>query len=154
MVHYIDERGKIHYVDTDYSKVPERYRDQVAGQLAAEEKKAGHSPAALPPGAGGEATTGRTNNVILSSGSGLQIDLFVKPACVECAFLEIFLNSERIPYDRHDVTQDPNAKKMFAELGSPPVPVIKIGSRVISGFQAAEIQSAIKSQLPFRSRGE
>lgn len=32
-VHYRDENGTVHYVNTDYAKVPERYRGQVEEQL-------------------------------------------------------------------------------------------------------------------------
>lgn len=36
MVHYFDAQGKIHYVNTDYASVPERYRAQIKDQLEAD----------------------------------------------------------------------------------------------------------------------
>lgn len=64
-VHYRDESGTVHYVNTDYAKVPERYRGQVEEQLNQIEKQRADSvpvpsdfkPPSLTKGVGPESLT-------------------------------------------------------------------------------------------------
>ena len=45
-VSYRDDSGKLHYVNTDYRKVPDQYKDQIKGQIeqAVETQQTGESP--------------------------------------------------------------------------------------------------------------
>jgi glutaredoxin len=61
--------------------------------------------------------------------------LYTQPGCTDCVLAEAFLNRHRLPYDRRDVTADPEARRvLIEELGSCRTPTFVIGDQVVVGF--------------------
>jgi glutaredoxin len=91
----------------DIEKIPEKYRDQV--------KTTTTSPA----------SPRRTR---------ARVEIFVTSWCGYCQKLEKFLKSKRIRYSRHDIEKSTSARRRYEKLGGMGVPVVKVGSHVIRGY--------------------
>ena len=64
--------------------------------------------------------------------------------CPNCTALELFLQAKGIEYTRLDLDTNPQAKKMYHQLGGGGVPLSKIRGRIIRGFDPFEIMSVYK----------
>lgn len=58
--------------------------------------------------------------------------------------MEEFLKKEGIKHRSYDIDKDKRARREFQELGGKGVPLVKIGERVIRGFNKGEIRAALK----------
>lgn len=119
MVYYHDEQGKIHYVNTDFAKVPDKYMYQVIGQLdepkltpAKEEVEVSVSPtpANQPPEPKKQTAS---------------VKVYVSDTCGEaCSSFELALQVRNIVYQRVDITKDPEGKKLYEMTGgTAPLPI-------------------------------
>ncbi len=76
--------------------------------------------------------------------SRMWVEIFITSWCPYCRKLEQFLKAEHIPYRRYDIEANPQAKRVYDQFGIPGVPVIRIGSKLISGFDQTAILNALK----------
>ena len=151
MVQYIDEYGKVHYVNTDYANVPQKYYYQVKDQIEKAAKKTDAEKAAAnpspvktpepeptpaPPPIDPEAEEETKKEP-------KKVELFVGADCSQCYLLESVLRQRKIVYQKYDIGSDPGREK-YHELGVRELPVTKVGSKVILGFDLNGIFTALK----------
>ena len=67
------------------------------------------------------------------------IDVYVAPWCGFCRALESDLRGRGIPFFRHDIEADARAKRDYAALGGQGLPLTKVGSRVVTGYDLPAI---------------
>jgi glutaredoxin len=72
-------------------------------------------------------------------GAGAPIDVYVAPWCGYCRALENDLRGRGIPFFRHDIEADARAKREYAALGGSGVPLTKVGSEVVNGYDLPAI---------------
>ena len=133
--HYTDSKGALHFVD-DISKVPGKYQNQLdqtgsSGDISIVDA----GPAPSRPMS--EETLTRKS----SSYGGNTVELFRTSWCGYCKKMERFLKEKGIPYVVYDIEQDSNAARTFRELGGRGVPVVRIGSKVIRGYNPDAVMS-------------
>lgn len=155
MVKYVDEFGKIHYVDTDYTNVPEKYYYQVKDQIEkAKKDDASTSPAdeksIVKTSLEKKSETEQQPPFILSPAvtqkeQTKQVELFVKTDCSQCFLLESVLRQRKIIYQKYDIESDLGRDK-YRALGVHEVPVTKVGSEIIVGFDLNGIYTALNEK--------
>lgn len=64
--------------------------------------------------------------------------------CGYCAKTRAYFKENKIEFVDLDIEKSPDAKKAHAELGGGGVPVVLIGNRKITGYDANAFQAAIK----------
>ena len=136
---YTDEHGRLHIVD-EIHKVPERYRRQ-ARENQDKKKPSGGSlnlgvvatppPVVKRPSATPEQAVAR-------------VEVYVTSWCGYCEKLEAFLVQNRIRYHRYDIEQDADARRAWKELGGSGIPLVRVGSQVIRGFDLPRLAAALR----------
>ncbi|MDP2654132.1 MAG: glutaredoxin domain-containing protein [Candidatus Omnitrophota bacterium] len=130
IVHYFDDDGKIHYVNTDFSKVPDRYLPQVRPQLADEQPDkvldAPSNNAVLPP----EEPAVKTKTP--GSRGGGEVEFFFDIRCPDCKKVEDLLQSLKIRYARFNVSRHPYGINFYRQE-SGDLPIIRAQGKVIHG---------------------
>ena len=140
MVKYIDENGKIHYVDTDYGKVPDRYKHQIKATETKQETKVTETTAPNVPALPvlQQMTTQQPPQI-------KSVEIFVSANCPKCMFIESIFKNANVKYSRYDINTDPAARKRYTELNVNAIPVIIIGSQVMTEFDTNKFFAAIRS---------
>jgi glutaredoxin len=72
------------------------------------------------------------------------VQILVADWCPYCRKLEDFLNSNGIRYDRLDIERNVKAAMLYQQLGQGGVPIVKIGSDIIRGYDPGAILRALK----------
>lgn len=70
--------------------------------------------------------------------------------CPYCTKARKFLRAAEVPFTEYDVEKSPQAYAEYERISGRGVPVLKIGTQVIQGFDPARIRQAIE-QLPATS---
>jgi glutaredoxin len=125
---YRDDSGNVHIVDSP-SKIPAKYRD------GANKIKAAPPPPSRTPSSTGTAA---------SSKGQTRVEIFVTSWCGYCRKLESYLKANRIRYTRYDIEKNSTARERHKKLGGVGVPLVKVGSDVIRGFNPQAIQASLK----------
>lgn len=74
----------------------------------------------------------------------LKVEVFVASACPECEQLETFLKQSGVSYVRYNLEQDHAAEQDYlSNIGRGVVPVTRIGTTIIRGYEADKIRAAI-----------
>ncbi len=73
-----------------------------------------------------------------------KVEVFVTTWCPFCQKLENFLKNNRIDYKRYDVEKDAEGSRLFSELGIEGVPVTRIDSTLIQGYDREGIMAALQ----------
>lgn len=74
------------------------------------------------------------------------VALYVLPNCDSCDLVRHLLESRKIPFTEHDVGTDPaEQEKLKALSSSLTVPAVAVGKEVVSGYNRAGIETALKS---------
>lgn len=139
---YADSKGELHFVD-EIGKVPKKYRNQVvdAGELGnisvMDAVPLSASPARRPPGSSSE----QESRPVGSD----KVEVFMTSWCGYCKKMVRFLNEKGIPYTAYDIEKDPAAARIHKELGGRGVPLVRIGSRVIHGYNPEGVMSIYNS---------
>ena len=84
----------------------------------------------------------------LASAQSSDVVVLVIQGCPYCDKTEAFLIKKGINYKRYDIEKDAHGKSLYQKLGGGGVPLIKIGSNIIRGFQPDEILMALRSRRP------
>lgn len=132
---YTDNKGAVHFVD-DISKVPKKYRNQLRNArpmrdisvVDAGSAPRQHKVEEPPPARNG-------------SPGGADVELYVTSWCGYCKKMERFLKEKGIPYTRFDIEKDGNAAQTYRELGGSGVPVTRIGSNIVHGYNPDAVMS-------------
>lgn len=77
---------------------------------------------------------------------GNEVTVLVIQGCPYCNKAEEFLQKKGINYRRYDIERDAGGQALYRKLGGGGVPLIKIGSSVIRGFQPDEILMNLSAQ--------
>lgn len=225
-VHYRDTAGKIHYINTDYAKVPDQYLSQVQDQLKKIEESKPKPVLAIPmsnvpvnidpmplitttPITKENRLTRltnavdalQTNNLIPASvninsgiinyvdnaqqnhpvtaetlGSvpeeflpqidaqienlerlatqiaeqktlwpGTSVEVFIKSNCVDCTRLKTLLDIHKIKHLTYDVETSNQGMAFYQEMKDKPLPITRIGSKIIQGTDINSIKMAISA---------
>lgn len=144
--HYTDSNGSVHCVD-NISSVPEQYRDQ----LKDAESLSDVSVVGIPGPSRDEALSAKTpqavdrpaKKTVQYSGP---VDIFVTSWCGYCKKMEQFFDANGIRYTAFDIEKDSNAHKQYKELGGRGVPLTRIGSIVVSGYNPDAVLKAIERE--------
>jgi len=132
---FTDSKGEIHFVD-DISKVPKKYRKQLGV-----DRKSGDisiidatpvpvSRRTEEPRPARKEMYGNTN-----------VEVFLSPQCGYCKKMLRFLNERGIPYTAYDINTDVNAARTYRELGGTGVPLVRIGSNLVHGYNPEAVLS-------------
>ena len=150
MVHYIDEQGKMHFINTETSHIPEKYRSQIADQIpaisqgreameaAAEARRQAKLLAPTTP------VANPRNSVPTGKAKAPLVEVFVGMDCPECDRWESTLRKNRVPYARYDVKYHPHGQEVYSKMSSP-LPFTMIGNEMIQGEDIERLLSLLKS---------
>ncbi len=150
MVSYIDEKGKVHYVNTEHAKVPERYQNQIfpkpkrnlnQEEGREEEKVESETPALgniLIPVTAPEEPANQNANI---SNYDLA-EILVSEDCSDCSNLELFLNANKVRFVKYDISEKTGQQK-YQEVGEGELPITILGEKVIKGFQIKTIYDTL-----------
>ncbi|MCB0344742.1 MAG: DUF4124 domain-containing protein [Bdellovibrionales bacterium] len=134
---YKDEEGRTHYV-TDADKVPAKYQEQVS------------SPHDLPKINKVKSLSGPLPVRTSTEGSyapdgSKKVEIFVTSWCPYCTKLEKFLREERIQFTRYDIERNKSGARKYSKLGMQGVPIVRIGSTIIPGYNPNAIRAALNN---------
>ena len=132
MHRYTDDAGRTHIVD-DIERIPEKYRDQV---------KSVATPSA--PRAGSSSTKRGFPAKPSYSRAAPSVEIYVTSWCGYCRKLEKFLKAKGIRYKRHDIEKSRSARQRYKSLGGTGVPLVKVGTDVIRGYNPDAILAKMK----------
>ncbi len=149
MVSFKDEKGQIHYVNTDYSKVPEKYRAQIEEgkkerQTSKEEGMADQNPLDLSE----LKQSSAVEYQVFEKKKGLKnlpIKVFTSTTCADCHKLITLLRANHIPFETYHVGHDQKAKQLFEQVGTGILPLTQIGLDWIPGYEPKKILNLMKS---------
>lgn len=131
---YTDNKGAVHFVD-DISKVPKKYRNQLGKAKPMRDISVVDASSAPSRSGGGGTSPSR------STSSGVGVELYVTSWCGYCKKMERFLKEKGIPYTRYDIEKDANAARTYQELGGSGVPVTRVGTSVVHGYNPDAVMS-------------
>lgn len=144
--HYTDSNGSVHCVD-NISSVPEQYRSQLKNVQSLSEVSVVGIPGSSryePPSTNDpQAADQPKKKTPQYSGT---VDIFVTSWCGYCKKLEQFFDSKGIRYTAFDIEKDSNAHKQYKELGGRGVPLTRIGSSVVRGYNPDAILKVIERE--------
>lgn len=135
MVRYVDESGRPHYVNTEYSTVPEQYRPQVEAQLKAQKEKEQGINQPMP------LTADEIKEPVSQAppaGQKKDIALFIKKDCAQCMLEAAILNKEGAVFTTFDI-ETAEGKAEYEKIGSPNLPAAKIGDKIVLGFNPSKV---------------
>jgi glutaredoxin len=69
------------------------------------------------------------------------VEIFVTSWCGYCKMMEKDLDKEGIAYTTYDVEKDDNAAKIYRELHGRGVPLVRVGSKVVFGYDPKTVIS-------------
>ncbi len=72
----------------------------------------------------------------------MTITVYSKPMCVQCDATYRALDKQGLPYERVDLTQDPEALDFVQGLGYQQAPVVMAGDEHWSGYRPDRIKAA------------
>ena len=75
-----------------------------------------------------------------------KVEIFVTSWCPYCRKLEAFLKENNITYTRYDVEADSDAAELFEHLGGTGVPVVRVDTDVIHGYDPEGIIASLKAR--------
>ncbi len=132
---YTDSKGDVHYVD-DVNKVPKKYRKQLKD---AEPRGSANVMDARPARAGSaqEDSSKRPKKYALRP----KVDVFMTSWCGYCKKMIGFLNEKGIPYTAYDIEKDNTAADAYRALGVRGVPVVRVGSHIVQGYDPDAVMS-------------
>jgi glutaredoxin len=137
---YTDSRGELHFVD-DVAKVPKKYRKQLENpQPLAEVSVMDPAPAAKRRVAE-EAPPPRQEKPAVSAA----VEVFMTSWCGYCKKMVRFLDEKGIPYTAHDIEKDSAAARTYRELGGNGIPVVRVGSHVVHGYNPEAVMSYLNA---------
>jgi glutaredoxin len=74
------------------------------------------------------------------------VELFVTSWCGYCKMMEEFLDKKGIPYKTYDVENDDQAAKVYRSLHGRGVPLVRVGSKVVYGYDPDTVLSYVNGK--------
>ena len=74
------------------------------------------------------------------------VEIFVTSWCGYCKMMEQVLDKKGIAYTTHDVEKDDNAAKTFRKLHGRGVPLVRVGSKVVYGYDPDTVVSYVNGK--------
>ncbi len=71
--------------------------------------------------------------------SSKNVEIFVTSWCGYCKKLEKFLKVHDIPYTKYDIEANPRAAEAYRSMGGTGVPVTRIGTDIVYGYDPDRI---------------
>lgn len=71
---------------------------------------------------------------------------YTDPNCPHCQRLKRFLDGRGIRYENRDVTTDPAAVADLQRMDAPGVPVTRVGTETVIGFDQARLENVLRDQ--------
>ena len=143
---YTDSGGSLQSVD-NISSVPAQYRNQLKNAQSLSEVGVVGIPGPSryePPSANDPQAAGRLKKKAPQyTGT---VDIFVTSGCGYCKKMERFFDTKGIRYTAFDIEKDSNARKQYKELGGRGVPLTRIGSSVVRGYNPDAVLKAIERE--------
>ncbi len=140
---YTDAKGELHFVD-DISKVPKKYRKQL--ESAEPQGNANFMDAAPASRSAQESTAPEPPEQRRVVSPSTNVEVFMTSWCGYCRKMIKFLNEKGIPYTAYDIEKDSAAARAYGELGVRGVPVVRVGSHVVSGYNPEAVMSYFKGR--------
>lgn len=140
LVSYIDDQGEMHYVNTSFSKVPEKYLSQIEEQLnppAVENEAPAPQPDLKPET--------KTGDITQSLPAPDPVEVLISSDCTDCQRLLMLLTAHKIEFSTLDVNTNPRGQELYAETGGE-LPITKIGTETIPGLDTRTIASIYHAQ--------
>jgi glutaredoxin len=126
---YSDSRGALNFVD-DASKVPKEYPTRLkSGGLLANANGLDSARKRVEVAANEPGQTFSKN-----TSARADVEVFVTSWCGYCRKMLGFLQEKGIPFTVRDIERDNNAARAYRELGGNGVPVVRVGSHVVHGY--------------------
>ena len=133
---YTDSSGELHYVD-EIAKVPKKYRKQLENaRPLADNSITASTPAPRRP----EQTQPQAAT---AAHSDARVEVYLTSWCGYCRKTVKFLTEKGIPYTAYDIEKDRDAHRIYNQLGGNGVPVVRIGEKVIHGYNPDAILNAL-----------
>lgn len=138
---YTDSKGELHFVD-DISKVPKKFRKQA--ESAEQQGNVSSMDAATATSSPNARAPQETPKQRGRTPGSVKVEVFMTSWCGYCKKLERFLNEKGIPYVAYDIEKDSSAASTFKQLGGRGVPVVRIGSHVVQGYNPDAVMGYYK----------
>lgn len=125
----------------------EAYSNEVRARMAASHPE--QAQASTPPTgvAGPSAPTDPNAGAPLPAGSK-RVEMYSTPGCPYCRRAREWMTKLGIPYVDHNIEEDQAAARwVLQNTGSTSVPVFRIGSRVLQGFDQGALRRAVQEEL-------
>ncbi len=75
----------------------------------------------------------------------MAVTLYSTPSCSYCRLAKDWLRQKNVRFEEYNVAADPRrAEEMVRKSGQMGVPVLDVNGRIILGFNAAEMEKALK----------
>lgn len=74
-----------------------------------------------------------------------KVTLYTTRQCAHCRQAKAFLQKHKVRFMEFDIERNQRAFKEFQRLGGRGVPVIKIGSTRVDGFNPKKLEQALRS---------
>jgi glutaredoxin-like YruB-family protein len=136
---YTDSQGGLHFVD-DLANVPKKYRKNVRTMDNQPVTNVMDTPAARPASKARRPAGVQSATAEAFSGT---VEVYVTSWCGYCKKTIAYLSSKGIPFATYDIEKDDTARQRYQELGGSGVPVIRIGDKVIRGFNPQAIDAYV-----------
>jgi glutaredoxin len=140
--HYTDSKGAVHFVD-DISRVPEQYRGQMKNAQALPDVNVVGRPGPVTYESSTQSVDQSPRKTTSYSGT---VEIFMTSWCGYCKKLATFLDTKGIRYTTYDIEKDSSANKTYRELGGRGVPLSRIGSTVVRGFNPEAVLRAVENE--------
>ena len=72
------------------------------------------------------------------------VELYMTTWCPYCQKMEKFLKQNKIVYNKFNIETDSKAKSRYKKYGGKGVPLLKIGSKIIKGYNPQGVKSALQ----------
>lgn len=154
VVRYTDQAGKTHYVDNP-EKVPDEYKNQLETQkplpkIGKIERGKGYDREGEGGSTAEESVQGNaqdsdaeTQPTKASAKRNQKVEIFVTDWCPYCRQLENFLKKKQVRFTRYDIEKNAKGKRIYEEIGGTAIPVMRIGSKVLDGFDPEAIEAEL-----------
>ncbi|MDD2320486.1 MAG: glutaredoxin domain-containing protein [Geobacteraceae bacterium] len=78
---------------------------------------------------------------LVVSQSCSSVEMFVTSWCGYCKMMERVLDKKGIPYTTYDIEKDDTAARTYRKLGGRGVPLVRVGSKVVYGYDPDSVIS-------------
>jgi len=138
---YTDSAGELHFVD-DVAKVPKKYRKQLNDSQPLADISVTDAAPVSNPSPKKDLSPRRE----AGSSESTRVELFITSWCGYCKKMVRVLTEKGIPFTAYDIEKDADAARTWRELGGRGVPVARIGTHVVHGYNPDAVISFLDRQ--------